>query len=440
MNLNFLKILTLTAGLYLLITVSSRVVPTNDELLGAPEDKIALRNTDIRRVPASINSREEAQYNSRTKDSELFRRNEPDTEAEATPIAATRSSNYSPQEIETAASFSFENFVRTPPTKQSRTQALPSETKTFIGNTEPKPPVSDATSSAQLPPPASRKPKSTDFTCRADLGAGTFEAPVTVNLSCSTAATVEYCVSDSGCCDPRGTSTTFSAPITIGQDEGTYCLSFYGTTSQGSESGLRSITYSFSAAAPNLQVSHPLRQFQTTQLPGVMHLTSSGFAKNDFQIGVINMKDHDPGPMGLNWDCDALVNGHAGLTSPVTTIPLAPLDMSTLMPNSQLDVFMDGLELQYGTNNITSYVANRSFATDAYACQSTTITLEDFAYFESSSSQAEVGTNLVREFAGAFSSYGFFEPDATVFRGPAGTTVETSGNEVLQSGLFAIFY
>ena len=56
-------------------------------------------------------------------------------------------------------------------------------------------------------------------------------------------------------------------------------------------------------------------------------------------------------------------------------------------------------------------------------------------------SHASAVTGNVREFAGEFSVYGFFEADETnVYRGPAGSSSEDKDGRSLKSGLFSIFF
>lgn len=83
---------------------------------------------------------------------------------------------------------------------------------------------------------------------------------------------------------------------------------------------------------------------------------------------------------------------------------------------------------------------NNSMLAPIYACSTTDVVLNDFEYFEPEVASSDAGSNTVREFSAGFSSYGFFEPEVTLNRGPAGESTDLQAGMQLQNGLFGIFY
>lgn len=272
--------------------------------------------------------------------------------------------------------------------------------------------------------------------CAADIGSGSFATPISVSLSCSTAATIKYCLSENTCCDPYSGSA-YTGPIVIGEQVTSYCLSFVGTTASGKSSTTTQKSYSFNADLPDLQVSHKVQYYQTTQMRGLLQMTSDNFGGENLAAGVINLRTHDPAALGMT--CADIVNDHAQLSSPSSALVLNDQDVSSLSSTDQLDVYFTLPQLQYGNNYLSTYLKNTLFA-DLVACSTTNVVLEDFPYFDAQIAHGEVGNNDVREFSGGFTAVGFFEPEATVYRGPAGTSTQNVSQQELRSGAFGIFY
>lgn len=281
---------------------------------------------------------------------------------------------------------------------------------------------------------------SDSLTCTSNLGTGAFSSTQTVALSCTSGAEIKYCLSENVCCDPDS-GNIYTGPINIGATPGNFCLSFQGTKNGSSKtSPLKEITYTFNGSLPDLQVAHAKIFYQTTQLQGQLNITSTDFGADNLSMGVINLMNHDPGMSGMNWSCADIVNEHTTLTASAPLIPMASTDVATIPNSSQIDVFLNNLNLGYGKNYVSSYIINNNFMDTFVSCSTTMVTLEDFEYFEANPNQAEVGTNDVREFSGGFTPIGFFEAEADVYRGPAGVGSQNVASQELKSGLFGIFY
>jgi hypothetical protein len=187
-------------------------------------------------------------------------------------------------------------------------------------------------------------------------------------------------------------------------------------------------------------VGHTKIFYQTTELDGTSFISSQDFGKPNFSVGQINLKSHDPGPVGLNYNCDDIIANYVNLPlpTPITVLPL--FDVSLISVNSQVQIPLRIDQMDYGDNFITSYIENNNFVAPLYSCSTTMVNLDDFEYFQSDASQGDIGSNSVREFEGEFASYGFFEADAVVYRGPAGVNTEEKTGQNLKSGMFGMFY
>ena len=221
---------------------------------------------------------------------------------------------------------------------------------------------------------------------------------------------------------------------------GNFCLSFYGETSNGTDSDIVNNMYTLNPAVPDLQVAHQKKYFQSTELDGHFNLTSTEFGDPSFSVGVLNLKSHDPGPSGLAWDCQKITTEYAGLTAPAPLYVLNDLPADNFTTGTQMDIFLRGLNLTYGLNYLTSYVKNNNFVEPVVACSTTPVMLEDFAHFDYMPSHAVPGTSEVTEFSGGFTHLGFFEPEATIYRGPAGSSSESVSGQEIETNLFEIFY
>lgn len=281
---------------------------------------------------------------------------------------------------------------------------------------------------------------SDELSCSSSLGGGAYGNPIEIALTCTAPSEIRYCVSVGSCCDPLSAGMVYSSKIVIGENEGDYCVSFYGRDASDSESTVVQTNYNIDLTLPGLEVTHPKRYYQTTELSGISHIASDMFGRLNFGVGVINLKSNDPGPSGLNLGCEEIVNNYVSLPAPAPKLILSFLNTVNISPTDQLNVPLTIDQLAYGDNFITSYIADNNFAASLYSCSTTKVRLEDFDYFQADASHAVAGTNEVREFAGGFSGYGFFEEEINVYRGPAGASVATYQGETLETGLFSVFY
>ena len=276
------------------------------------------------------------------------------------------------------------------------------------------------------------------ITCSANQGAGTYNSPIMVSLSNSSTGQIRYNLSDAGCVSP---SQSYTAGIVVGASDGQYCLSYYCEDSSGHTSDVQERIFTITSGAPALQASHPIIQYQTTELVGTSFLTSTDFGRADYEIGQVNLRV-DPGANG----CDYLHENYVMYppSTPPSPTPfqiLASLAMNTINPGSQIEVPLVAQDLDYGDNFIMSYIVdNRDPVTPQYACSTQRIVLHDFEYFDGSTIHGDVGTPTVREFSGGFSPYGFFEEESVIYRGPAGVSGENQDGQSLESGFFQIFF
>jgi len=276
--------------------------------------------------------------------------------------------------------------------------------------------------------------------CSADVSSATLSHPIGVNLTCSQNAEIKYCVSNtSTCCDPISHGVTYTSKITIGANDGTYCLSFYGITSNG-ETDIYEETYTINSILPDLQVGNPQIYFQTTELPGISFITSNDFGKANYIAGEINMRNHDPSPSGENLSCEEIVDNYIGLPVPTPFSFFSLQDLSTENPATQIEIPFASNNLDYGDNFLTSYIVNNNYVSPLYSCSTTRITLQDFEFFSSGDYYGNISGVNNMDFSGGFNSYGFFENENTLYRGPAGVDSETNSGQKLKHGLFGIIY
>ncbi len=277
------------------------------------------------------------------------------------------------------------------------------------------------------------------LSCTADTASGSFFEPISVQLSCDVAgSTIQYCISDSGCCDPSTSGTLYTGvPISIGTEAKTYCLSILGTSGVLA-SEVEAYNYVFNPHMPDLAVQLAKIQYQTTELPTIpMEVESDDFGSDTYHMGLINFKSHDP--VALSMDCTEQLQDFGTLTAPVPLEVQAPVSLSTFNAGDVWQQVFNATNLVYGGNHITHYVAN-DFWPEFNKCETATLTLYDFPYFQAEVAHGAPGTNTVREFSGGFSSYGFFEAAADINRLPAGSSTDDQTTQELEAGLFSVFY
>lgn len=278
--------------------------------------------------------------------------------------------------------------------------------------------------------------------CSPNIVGGSFGNPVGITLACAYPSAIKYCLSTDVCCDPETAGTVYTTQVVVGPQDGTYCLSYIGDSVTGGSSVVYEQSYIINSTFPNLNVSHEKIFYQTTELIGTSFISSTDFGKANHSVGQINLKNHDPGPGDLNYNCDEIIANYVSLPSPFPLEVLTLFDVSLAPLASQVEIPLRLDQLDYGDNFITSYIENNSFVAPLYSCSTTKVNLDDFEYFQADVSQGEPGDNSVREFEGGFSSYGFFE--ATIAnettRAPAGENAEENSGENLKSGMYGMFY
>jgi hypothetical protein len=199
--------------------------------------------------------------------------------------------------------------------------------------------------------------------------------------------------------------------------------------------------YNFNPELPDIQIAHKRLFYQTTELAGKLSVASEDFGKSHFFMGVLNLKNHNPTSTGLNWSCEEIYHNSSTLSSPTARVVMAETDVSGFSATSQINVSLGRMDLAYGNNYVTSYTGNGEFAEPPISCSTTKIVLEDFPYFEALPLHGEApNTAGVREFSGGFTHLGFFEPEATVYRGPAGSSSTSVSSQELKTGMFGVFY
>lgn len=280
----------------------------------------------------------------------------------------------------------------------------------------------------------------TSLSCNSDITSGTFNHPVAVNITCNTTSTIKYCLSEGSCCDPVTNGLTYTGAIAIGQNDGNFCLSFYGSSENAGVSESLQQLYQFNLTLPDLQVAHTKQFYQTTELPDLSYVTSNDFGKVGYEIGQVNLKDHDPGISGENLDCEEIVTNNSSLTSPDALITQIFMDVSGLDSSMQVEIPLHPTQLHYNNNYVTSYIVNNNHAIPLYSCSTTLVRLLDFDFFASDAISGDAGTNQVREFTAGFTPYGFFEEEANTYRGPAGVSNSNVADQHLETGLFEIFF
>ncbi|MFP5385560.1 MAG: hypothetical protein ACLGHN_05735 [Bacteriovoracia bacterium] len=275
-------------------------------------------------------------------------------------------------------------------------------------------------------------------TCSLNINGGSFQGPVLLEITCSTASEIGVCVSENYCCDPDSGSI-YTGAFQLGEANKTFCISYSGTSIHGgvsSEEG--EAVFTFNSNLPHLDVTVEKTHLQTTQLNGQMTLLSNDFGKPNYFMGAINLKSHDPTPSGLNLTCTDIVESHSTLTSPTTNSPLPEFSMEPYVSPSQVDLSVGGSDLAYGPNHISSYVTSRIYSVPEYACSNSNITLEDFYYSQTIPIKIETVLG-VTEFIGGFTPVKTLQPDPTIYRGPATVTNIASGEE-LRTGIVSIFF
>lgn len=333
-----------------------------------------------------------------------------------------------------------------PSASSSRTPGTPGKTgqpsssfPSYVGVNQPTPtPTVPKNEDPKETNSGSNTQDSVTPVCSSNISGGTFNGPVTVNLTCSTASTIKYCISENICCDPDSGSI-YTGPIQIGQASKNYCLSFSGAALEGGLISQTSETFfQFDPNVPDIMVVQEKNYVQTTQLDAPLKLRSSDFGSNHHSVGIINLKTHDPSPSGLNLSCQDIVEDHATLSSPSTLNIFPETSVVAYSPSTELNMSLAESSLIYGKNNLTSYLKSTLYAVPKYTCSQTELTLEDFYYSQTLPIDvlAAADTSILM---GGFDYLAPIDSTPSVYRGPA-SDVDPSSTQEIRTGLWSIFF
>ena len=272
--------------------------------------------------------------------------------------------------------------------------------------------------------------------CSANSSGGTFSGPVTVNLSCSSASTIKYCVSENTCCDPEN-GLIYTGPIQIGQPSKTFCLSFSGISqSSGLISQITEAQFQFDPDVPDIHVVQEKAYVQTTQLDTLMKITSNDFGSIHHSVGIINLKTHDPSLQS----CQDIVENHTTLFSSPTTLNILPdTNVVSYSSSFELNMSLAAPSLIYGENNLTSYLKSIQYSTPKYTCSQSKLILEDFYYSQTLPIDVVVAADT-SVLTGGFDYIAPYESaPSSIYRGPA-SDVDPSSSQQIRTGLWSIFF
>ena len=285
-------------------------------------------------------------------------------------------------------------------------------------------------------PPQSPNNTGNVLSCSASVPNGSYSYALSVTLSCSSSATIKYCLSEGSCCDPNsGSGKTYSnsSPIVIGENNSQYCLSYYAV-GKSSKTDVTQKLYTISKQVPDLYVETPVTWMQTTEAPINSNIISLNFGKNDFSLAQISYFSHDIGPDGDHLSCEEVATEMSSYTSPSPLHTLSLLSVSGLSTSQQVEVPLSPASLEYGTNYIATYMVNTSSAIPTYACSISEITLMDFPFFDSSVI-SDSG-----EFVGGFTPFGFYEENFDFPRAPAGQSSSGDTDQKIETAFLSVIY
>lgn len=283
---------------------------------------------------------------------------------------------------------------------------------------------------------------SVSYECSANSQGGSFPNPINVTLNCNFPLTIRYCLSKDTCCDPEGVDSQAydkDAGINIGATNGEFCLSYAGTETFGtSSSPTETHNFIINSSFPSLIVNTTRTHLQTTQYNQYISLASDDFGKANHIAGQANYLTNDIS--GIS-NCDTLIDNSDALDAPTPFYSLPPASTASLTTSDELRVGLGPVALDYGVNNLVSFVRNESFVLPVSSCMTNQIILQDFDIFDGSPHYAATNDLSDGQLQIQFNSLGSFEASPDTYRGPAsvGGTVDSTGFE-LQTDFIGILY
>ena len=285
-------------------------------------------------------------------------------------------------------------------------------------------------------PPQNTNNAGSTLSCSASVPNGSYSYALSVTLSCSTSATIKYCLSEGSCCDPNsGNGKTYSgsAPIIIGENNSQYCLSYYAV-GRSAKTDIAQKVYKISKQIPDLYVETPITWMQTTEAPINSNIISLNFGKNDYSLAQISYLSHDIGPSGDHLSCEEVAAEMGNYTSPSPLHTLSLFSVAGLSTSQQVEVPLSPSSLDYGTNYIATYMVNTASVIPTYACSISEVTLLDFPFFDSSAI-SDSG-----EFSGGFTPFGFYEENFDFPRSPAGQSSSGDTDQKIETAFLSVIY
>jgi hypothetical protein len=282
-----------------------------------------------------------------------------------------------------------------------------------------------------------------NLSCEASVAQGKYANAQSVNISCTnSSAEIKFClipkVDDSSTCDPIS-GDDFSDPVTVGSSDGKFILSFVGTAECTSSKVSRE--YNILSTAPNQSTVSSAAQFQTTQFPQELTVSSTDFAleHDQYVLSVYNFKGTDP-RVSLDPDneCTPIKDAE--------TIPISITEEFNLQgfdSGDDVAITLNATALEVGDNFITTIVEDKSTTDRRISCSTQKIILTDFAHFGvSSAGGTSVDGDGVRNFGGSFSAYSMFKADpvnSPINRG-VGTFDDSTSNSQIQHDKSLFFH
>lgn len=247
-----------------------------------------------------------------------------------------------------------------------------------------------------------------DISCGADRAQGTYSNPFILNISCSEASTIVYCLqTGGGFCDPYNSPNSYTpSGIDINLGDNSYGVSFYAIGSaSGVQTDIYDLAFVIDSTIPALLVEHPLLMAQTTQLPLSNTTRSVDFGKLSHFYHQINFKSHDPTAGGLNWSCEDMLHGHSSLV-PAPVVIETNYGVDSLLNTQEIFQTVDMPKLAAGDNYIATIIQDQ--AHNNYSCQVQNVKVLDFPFAAFSATGVTPVGPAGRKTAGSFSGFGHF--------------------------------